>query len=119
MMNKDEYDDYTRRVNAERKAEELGKTIGQLTSDKYNLNKKIDELKAAHYHEINHIGTRAQRKIKQHEAETGTLKAQLIKLKLNACTGCAHEPKRGDPYPTPCGECSRWWSDNFEEKNNG
>lgn len=34
----------------------------------------------------------------------------------NSCNGCKHEPKKGDPYPTPCGECSRWWSDSYEAK---
>lgn len=32
------------------------------------------------------------------------------------CSGCKHEPKSSDPYPTPCGECSRWWTDKYEAK---
>jgi hypothetical protein len=31
----------------------------------------------------------------------------------NPCSGCIHEPKRGEPYPSPCGECARWWSDSY------
>lgn len=35
------------------------------------------------------------------------------------CTGCIHEPKRGDVFRMECGECSRWYGDRFERKDEG
>ena len=51
--------------------------------------------------------------------ENRRLKKEIKTLAaMQSCYGCKHEPKSGDPYPTPCGECSRWWSDKFEALDN-
>ena len=32
------------------------------------------------------------------------------------CDGCINKPLPKENYPEVCGTCSRWYSDNYEEK---
>lgn len=32
------------------------------------------------------------------------------------CDGCINKPLQKENYPEVCGTCSRWYSDNYEEK---
>ena len=32
------------------------------------------------------------------------------------CDGCVNKPLPNENYPEVCGTCSRWYSDNYEEK---
>ena len=34
---------------------------------------------------------------------------------IEGCNGCSHEPDKSDMFPMICGECSRFYADNFEE----
>lgn len=35
--------------------------------------------------------------------------------KDTTCNGCKHKPPKDEVFPLECGECSRWYSDKYEE----